>query len=111
MNYEPDNLVDDALMSEVGDGYYIQVLSSYGDERYYTVLHQEVDTLDDDSIKNYWEVFTYRARDNELVNNTGIMDNYPEALQNYAWHLDLYYEKTLSEVMPSTNINGEGNNE
>ena len=99
MNYEPDNLVDDALMSEVGDGYYIQVLSSHSSEEYYTVLHQEVETLSDDSVENYWEVFTYRATDNELVNNTGSIDNYPEALANYGYHLDLYYSKTLEEVM------------
>lgn len=92
---------DETLFDETDSNWYIQVLSSHASESYYTVLHQEVDTLSDDSVENYWEVFTYRASDNELVNNTGTIDNYPEALSNYAEHLDLYYGKTLEEVMPS----------
>jgi hypothetical protein len=93
MHYQQDSLAD-ALISAVGEGYYVQVLSFHRDEHYYTVLHQEVDTLSDGSIENYWEVFTYRTSDEELVNNTGSLDNYSEALRNYEWHLDLYYQTT-----------------
>lgn len=48
-----------------------------------------------------WEVFTYRRFEDgsvELINNTGTLDHYPEAVQNFEWHLDLYYGTTLEEL-------------
>jgi hypothetical protein len=48
-----------------------------------------------------WEVLTHRRYESgevELINNTGTIDNYPEALQNFEWHLDLYYGTTLEEI-------------
>lgn len=88
-------------MSE--ESYVLEVASDYGDTNYYTLLQHEIDTLSDNSIEHYWEVFTYKRLPDgelgELVNNTGNIDNYAEAITNYAWHLDLYYGKTLEEVM------------
>jgi len=49
-----------------------------------------------------WEVLTYRLElDNgdELVNNTGTIDNWPEAKYNYELHLDLYFGITLEESL------------
>jgi hypothetical protein len=48
-----------------------------------------------------WEVLTYRRYDNnelDLVNNTGTLDSYPEAVQSFEGHLDLYYGTTLEEL-------------
>jgi hypothetical protein len=48
-----------------------------------------------------WEVLTdRRLKDGtvELVNNTGTLDHYHEAIQNFEWHLDLYYGTTLEEL-------------
>jgi hypothetical protein len=43
-----------------------------------------------------WEVITYV--DEEIVNNTGTIDNYQEAEYDFRLHLDLYYQKTLEEI-------------
>lgn len=83
--------------------WYVEIISNHKDDSYATLLQQEVDTLADGSVEHYWEVYTYRLDANgnidELINNTGSIDNYPEALNNYGYHLDLYYGKTLEEVM------------
>ena len=85
------------------ESYVLEVVSDYGNTDYYTLLQHEIDTLSDNSIEHYWEVFTYRRLADgelgELINNTGIIDNYAEAITNYGWHLDLYYGKTIEEVM------------
>jgi hypothetical protein len=49
-----------------------------------------------------WEVLSYRLElDNgdELINNTGTIDNWPEAKYNYELHLDLYFGITLEESL------------
>ena len=98
----PETLVN-ALMTEVGDTYVLEPVSFYKSELYFTLLEQEIDTLSDGSHENYWWLTTYKLSDEghivEAINDTGCIDNYPEALQNYGWHLDLYYGKTIEEVM------------
>lgn len=93
---------EDALISEAGNGWLIKTVSMYKSDEYYTQLQQEIDTLPDGSHENYWFINTYKLDAegfiHDLVNNTGTIDNYPEALTNYGWHLDLYYGKTLEEV-------------
>ena len=107
--------VTDGLFTEVTDTYVLEAVSFYKSELYFTLLERETDRLDDGSHELYWWLTTYKLNDEghivDAINDTGCIDNYPEALQNYAWHLDLYYGKTLGEVMPSTNINGKDNNE
>ena len=43
-----------------------------------------------------WEVITYV--DEDIVNNTGTIDHYPQAEYDFRLHLDLYYQKTLEEI-------------
>lgn len=92
----------DKLFTDAGDGWFIRVMSDCRNDNYFTLLQIEVDTLPDGSVDNYWEVFTYRldkdGKLDELVNNTGTIDNYPQALSEYGLHLDLYHGKTLEEV-------------
>jgi hypothetical protein len=55
-----------------------------------------------------WEVLSYRLElDNgdELVNNTGTIDNFPEAKSEYELHLDLYFGITLEESLREQEAN------
>jgi hypothetical protein len=55
-----------------------------------------------------WEVLSYRLElDNgdELINNTGTIDNFPEAKHNYELHLDLYFGITLEESLAQQEAN------
>jgi hypothetical protein len=55
-----------------------------------------------------WEVLSYRLElDNgdELVNNTGTIDNFPEAKAEYELHLDLYFGITLEESLAQQEAN------
>jgi hypothetical protein len=103
MTYELIKPAEDALISEAGDGWLLKTISMHRSDTYYTQLQQEIDTLSDGSIENYWYVNTYRLDAEgyiqDLINDTSTIDNYPEALQNYGWHLDLYYSATLEETM------------
>lgn len=70
-----------------------RVLHLYKDEYYRTELVEYE--------LGVWEVLTWchDSQDYEdLVNNTGTIDNYPEAESEFCLHLDLYYQKTLEEV-------------
>lgn len=81
----------------------IEVESECRNSLYYTLLQRETDTLPDGSVENYWEIYTYRLNANgkldELINNTGLVESYTQALYEYALHLDLYHGKKLEEVI------------
>lgn len=98
----PEALVN-ALMTEADSNYFLESVSYYKTDTHFTMLEKETDRLPDGSFEFFWFVNTYSLNSEgyitDVINNTGSIDNYPEALQNYGWHLDLYYSKTLEEVM------------
>lgn len=54
-----------------------------------------------------WEVMTHRLEPengNELVNNTGVIEDFPQAEYEYRLHLDLYYGITLEEFLSQQTI-------
>jgi hypothetical protein len=105
MDYQSADLrkpAEDALIVEVGKSWVITTSMMHHSEDYYTQLLLEVDTNPDASQTNFWNVNTYRLDAegyiDELINDTVEIDNLPEALTNYGWHLDLYYGKTIEET-------------
>ncbi len=105
MDYQSTDLrtpAEDALVVEVGKSRVITTSMMHYSEDYYTQLLLEVDTNPDASQTNFWNVNTYKLDAegyiDELINDTVEIDNLPEALTNYGWHLDLYYGKTIEET-------------
>lgn len=43
-----------------------------------------------------WETLTYI--NDEIINNTGTVNHFPEAEYDFRLHLDLYYQKTLEDI-------------
>jgi hypothetical protein len=93
------------VFKRINETWTYETIHLFKDNDHVTMLDLETDTLPDGSHELFWYVTTYRLKEagdiDEIINNTGSIDNQPEALQNYAWHLDLYYGKTLEEVMPN----------
>jgi hypothetical protein len=91
------------ILTESGSGWKIDTVSYCQSEVYFTIFQRETDTNEEGAQTFFWFVDTYSLDQNgfikEMVNNTGILDTYSEAEQNYSWHLDLYHGRTLEEVM------------
>lgn len=86
-----------ALFDEVSEGALITdvVYKEYEEAGIQTILRGERNTYPDREVSFYY-VETYV--DGELVNNTGTVNNFATALDEYRLHLDLYHQITPEEA-------------
>lgn len=80
-------------------------LCAYNKVNNIKVIHRHYDSDNRTELIEYepgcWEVITYdsTADIDDIINNTGTIDNFPEAESEYELHLDLYYGITLNESL------------